>query len=48
MAGEDDRIRGSILRGEGYEVEAVLKGLGDKREGLAELFAGHIREASGK
>lgn len=48
MAGGDDPDSWiSILRGEGYEVEAVLKGLGDG-EGLAELFAGHIREASGK
>ena len=37
----------SILRAEGYEVEAVLKGLGDG-EGLAGLFVGHIREASGR
>jgi len=43
--GDDPDSWISILRSEGYEVQAVLKGLGDG-DGLAELFAGHIREAS--
>jgi sirohydrochlorin cobaltochelatase len=47
MADEEDPESWiSVLRKEGYDVEAVLKGLGDG-EGLAELFADHIREASG-
>jgi sirohydrochlorin cobaltochelatase len=47
MADEDDPESWiSVLRKEGYSVEAVMKGLGDG-EGLAELFADHIRKASG-
>lgn len=37
----------SLLKKEGYVVEAVLKGLGDG-EGLADLFVDHIREAAGE
>ena len=36
----------SVLRGEGYAVEPLVKGLGDG-EGLAELFIEHIRDAMG-
>jgi sirohydrochlorin cobaltochelatase len=43
---EDPESWMSILKQEGYAVEAVLKGLGDG-EGLADLFIGHIREAAG-
>ncbi len=47
MADEEDPESWiSELRGEGYDVKAVLQGLGDG-EGLAELFIDHIREAGG-
>lgn len=46
MADEDDPESWiSVLKGEGYSVEALLEGLGDG-DGVAKLFIGHIREAS--
>lgn len=43
---EDPESWLSVLKKEGYAVEAVLQGLGDGDDGLAEIFADHIREAS--
>ena len=43
MAGDDDSLR-TFLESEGYEVECIVRGLGEF-EGFRRLFVGHIRDA---
>ncbi len=45
MAGPEDDSWKSILTGQGYEVEAVLEGLGSN-DRFARLFVDHIADAA--
>lgn len=47
MAGDDEDSWRSVFIGEGYEVECVLKGLG-QNEGVRRLYVQHLREALGE
>lgn len=44
MAGDEDDSWKSILTKEGYEVECILEGLGQK-EGIQELYVEHVQDA---
>ena len=44
MAGDEDDSWKSILTNEGYEVECILEGLGQK-EGVQEIYAEHVQDA---
>ena len=44
MAGDEDDSWKTILTNEGYEVECILEGLGQK-EGVQEIYAEHVQDA---
>ena len=44
MAGDEDDSWKSILTGEGYEVECILEGLGQK-EGIQQIYVAHVQDA---
>ena len=44
MAGDEDDSWKSVLTNEGYEVECILEGLGQK-EGVQEIYAEHVQDA---